>query len=157
MQETVIVDGYNLLARLPRPLQSPKSARAYLLKLLVNYSKAKGCRLVVVFGSKQGLSRLPKREGMRVIFTKKNEKVNSLILDLVRRSVDIKKVSVASWDEGLLAEARRLGAKGLKGLSLIKGEKEKRGVQRGSGNTLREVLDEKSLRALKRVARSFKR
>ncbi len=157
MQETVIVDGYNILSHLPHSPKNPNLARAHLLDLLADYSKLKGRRLVVVFGSKQGLKRLPKREGVRVIYTKKGEKTGSLILDLVGRSVDIKKVFVASWDEELLAEARKLGAKELKGLPLAGGTKEKRAIQRGSGNTLREVLDEKSLRALRKVARSFKK
>jgi len=157
MQETVIVDGQNLLSHLPRSPKNPKSAKAFFFKLLADYSKAKGCRLVVVFNSKEGLNRLPRREGVRVVFTNKGERVNSFILDLVRRSVDVKKVAVASWDKDLLAEARRLGAKGLKGLHLIEGNRERKGVQSGSGNTLREVLDEKSLRALRKVARGFKR
>ena len=156
MQETLIVDGQTMLSHLPRSPKGPKSARTRLLKLLGDYSKTKGCRLVVVFSSREGSNRLPRREGMRVVFTKKGEEVNSLILDLVSRSVDVKKVSVASSDKDLLAQARKLGAKGLRGRHLIEGAKGSR-PQASSGNTLREVLDEKSLRALRKVAHSFKR
>ncbi len=157
MQETVIVDGQTMLSHLSRPPKNPKSAKAHLFRVLADYSKAKGCKLVVVFNSKEGLNRLPRREGVRATFTKKGEKVNSFILGLVGRSVNVKKVAVASWDRDLLAEARKLGAKGLPGSHLIEGVKEKKGGQSSSGNTLREVLDERSLRALRKVTRSFKR
>jgi len=157
MQETVIVDGQTMLSHLPHPPKNPKSVKAHLFRMLTDYSRAKGCRLVVVFNSKEGLNRLPRREGVRATFVKKGEKVNSFILGLVERSVDVKKVAVASWDRDLLAEARKLGAKGLPGFHLIERGKERKGGGNSSGNTLREVLDERSLRALRKVARSFKR
>lgn len=157
MQETVIVDGQTMLPHLPRPPRNPKSAKTHLFRLLTDYSKEKGCRVVVVFNSKEGVNRLPRREGVRATFTEKGEKINSFILGLVRRSVDVKKVVVASWNRDLLAEARKLGAKGLPGFDLIKEFEKRKGGQSSSGNTLREVLDERSLRALRKVARGFKR
>ncbi len=112
----VIIDGYNLImtsreygANMGKGMQK---ARRGLIDDLIRYRKIRRHAITVVFDATEagGVVRgVEKDGGIRIIFSKKNERADDIIVELVQNTAGIERVVVTS-DKAVIRASLRRGA-----------------------------------------------
>ena len=112
----VIIDGYNLImtsteygATLGKGM---KKARRGLINDLIGYRKVRGHAVTVVFDATEagGVERGVESDGgINIIFSKKNERADDIIVELVQKTAGIERVVVTS-DKAVGRASGRRGA-----------------------------------------------
>jgi len=109
----ILVDGHNLIGRLPMlSLQDPDDEEK-LVRLLLSYQARVGKRITVVFdhGPGAGLGRIPSSGGVEVLFAARGSTADAVIARRVRRSADAKGGLVITSDRQLADTVKGLGAR----------------------------------------------
>lgn len=170
--ETVIVDGDNVLqnwVQFKRDMRKGLSqARRNLLKELSAYGTASDNEVIVIFNGSlsdpTGLSGDPEPD-LQIVFARNGQGVLSTIKRLVRESQDPASILVATADDKLGRYVEKLGARRMTGFKFqrVSGQpkrkqqsRENRKQKPRSGVTLAQMLDRKSLNALKELRANLK-
>ncbi len=110
----VIIDGYNVIMTAAEygavPGRKMKAARGGLINDLVRYRKVRGHAVTVVFDAAEagGVERGVERSaGINVIFTKRDERADDVIVELVEKAAGVERVVVTSDKEVVRASERR--------------------------------------------------
>lgn len=118
--QTLIVDGYNVIHRIPifRALltRNLESARDRLVSHCTTWlaSRKNTERILVVFDGKQPDStEICPRPGIRVIYSRKGETADDYIVSLVRNGGKGMRYTVVSDDQEVAGRTRQLGGQAL--------------------------------------------
>jgi hypothetical protein len=112
----VLVDGHNLIAKLPGIHLDDPDDEERLVERLRRYQARTGKRLTVFFdaglpgGPDQGLS----TSKVRVVFASAGGSADKLIVRRVRRSRDPQGLTVVTSDHKIIAAVERLGARAVR-------------------------------------------
>lgn len=109
----VLIDGHNLVGRLPGlSLQDPDD-EGDLVRLLRSYRARTGKSVTVVFdpGVVPTLARAWREGGVEVVFAPHGSSADAVIIHRVRRSPDPRQWLVVSSDQGLVEAVMQLGAR----------------------------------------------
>lgn len=112
-----LVDGHNLLAQTPGlSLRSPDD-RQRLLQTLAGFSRARRCRITVVFDGDPlpGWREEVHLGGVRVLHSGAGRTADAALLDLIRSSRTPADLILVTSDRALHDTGRHLGAKGMRG------------------------------------------
>ncbi len=112
-----LVDGHNLLAQIPGlSLRSPED-RQRLLQALAGFSRARRCRVTVVFDGDPlpGWREELHLGGVRVVHSGTGRTADTALLDLIRSSRTPADLILVTSDRSLQDRGRHLGAKGMRG------------------------------------------
>lgn len=104
MEETFIVDGYNVIYSMYPKTKDLESAREELIKLSKLYSNK---RVIIVFDGKGGISSNHHKD---VVFTK-GESADDYIKRLVRNSKHPNNITVVTKDKNIVSYVKPIGAK----------------------------------------------
>ena len=108
-----MIDGHNLIGRLPTvSLQDPDD-EDQLIRMLVSYRARTGRRITVVFdpGGGFALSKVRRQGGIEVVFAPHGSSADTVIARRVRRSRDPRGWLVVTSDRQLAQTVTRLGAR----------------------------------------------
>jgi predicted RNA-binding protein with PIN domain len=112
----VIVDAYNLIMTSAEygAIKGARmqGAREGLVRDMVRYKKVRGHRVTLVFDATEsgGIERtVDKRDGVNVIFTRRDETADDVIIEIVERGAGTERVVVTS-DVAVMRGAKRRGA-----------------------------------------------
>jgi predicted RNA-binding protein with PIN domain len=109
----ILIDGHNLIGRLPTlSLQDPDD-EAKLVRMLVSYRAGTGRKITVVFdpGGGYALAETRRQGGIEVVFAPHGSNADTVIARRVRRSRDPRGLLVVTSDRGLAETVTRLGAR----------------------------------------------
>jgi predicted RNA-binding protein with PIN domain len=109
----ILVDGHNLIGRLPGvSLQDPDD-EYQLIHLLRSYQARVGKRVTIVFdpGPGAGLQRVPSSDSVQVLFAPRESTADALIANRVRATRDPGAWLVITSDRELADLVRGLGAR----------------------------------------------
>jgi uncharacterized protein len=112
----MLIDGHNLIGRLPQISLEDPDDEEKLVQLLVAYRARTGKRgtgIVVVFdpGAGAALAGRVQRPGVEVVFAPHGSTADAVIAQRVRRSRDRAQWQVVSSDQRLLRTVSELGAR----------------------------------------------
>jgi hypothetical protein len=110
----LIIDGYNLIRQTDplreRERSSLEEGRKALLRVLAPYRKAKHCKITVVFDGWQegmGPEERDRQEGITVIYSRRGEKADDVIIRLAERKGE--DIVVVTSDRAVAKAAESLG------------------------------------------------
>ncbi len=109
----LLIDGHNLIARLPGISLDDPYDEAKLVERLRSYRARTGKRIVVVFdgGVPAGWSADLSSGGITVIFAAPGRPADKIIIERIRRSRDPRELVVVSSDREVTAVAEECGAR----------------------------------------------
>lgn len=109
----LLIDGHNLIARLPDLRLDDPDDEPKLVERLRRYQARTGKRLTVVFdrGLPGGVEHNLSTSKVQVIFASTGRSADALIKDRVRRSSDPRGLTVVTSDQRIITAVERLGAR----------------------------------------------
>jgi len=170
MKEKVIVDGYSVIKNwsiFKNDIEKDiEVARRRLLRLMGDYHKRSGVKVTVVFDISDPDAKKVKKgswNGVKIVFTSAERSSNVLIKSMIKSITERSLIGVASADEALNREVSELGARvigediflNLK--SQVRSNRNRPSHDRnrsGPSSPLSDFLDEKTIRALRRLSSS---
>jgi predicted RNA-binding protein with PIN domain len=109
----LLIDGHNLIARLPYLHLDQDDDEAQLVERLRRYQARTGKRMTVFFdhGLPGGMERDLSTSRLKVVFASAGRQADDLIIDRVCRSRDPHSLTVVTSDRSVIAAVERQGAR----------------------------------------------
>jgi predicted RNA-binding protein with PIN domain len=114
----IIIDGYNLLHRLPDLARLADSdlerAREILVSRLIGYRATKNARITVVFDGRGPQATLPgarSATGVEIVFSRAPESADTRIKSIITREPSPRSCTVVTSDNSIRIHVRDFGAK----------------------------------------------
>jgi len=114
MAQTIIIDGYNLIHKIPYLKSllhtSLEQARERLINLLTSYGIKRNIEIVIVFdGNLMRSSHSPSRPKVKVMFSKPLQKADQLIKSLIEQTKHKRLLTIVSSDREIARFAKVCG------------------------------------------------
>ena len=109
----LLIDGHNLIARLPDVQLDDADDEVQLVERLRRYQARTGKRLTVIFdrGLPGGLEPALSTSKLKVVFAPTGRSADGLIVNRVRRSRDPRGLTVVTSDQKIIAAVESRGAR----------------------------------------------
>jgi predicted RNA-binding protein with PIN domain len=121
MQMPILVDGHNLIARMPDLSLDDPDDEAKLVERLRRFQARTGKRLTVVFdgGLPGGVEPDLSTSKLQVVFAPAGRTADALIVRRVQRDKDARGLTVVTSDRRVMDAIERLGAKAVRSESFV--------------------------------------